>query len=803
MKAYQRYPRRLRGRLELAGAGGTVVLLALGVACSNATDGATQGSSVAGASGVDGRDGVDGHNGEDGSPGKDGSNGVDGREGVDGEDGSPGKDGSDGQTAIDGEPGIDGVNGLDGANGIDAPIPGPVAIWGEVPEKTTVTTNAAVFTFACTAGDCAFEYNIDDAVYQTTETRLALSGLVAGSHTLKLRAKALDAETDDWGETTSYTWTSRKPNILTILADDLGFSDLGTFGSEIDTPHLDELARNGRILVNNQVGTVCAVTRAMLISGTDHHLVGEGTMGAPTDERAGLPGYEGYLNESSLSIADLLKDAGYRTYISGKWHLGSRIVGETSGAGKTPDQWGFDRSFSLLGGAVQNHFLHLSANSTTLTLDGVYFRPGVAAQPQEGDFSADFFTDKLIEFIDDGLTTDPDKPFFAYAAYLSPHWPLQAPEPWLNKYAGKYDAGYSAIAAERLRRLKDRGVFPQSLTPSAGFTEAPTGTPATANNGTASALYQSAVYSPGDGYVDHGAGPVIKNWESLNDAEKKAQARYMEIYAAMVDHLDYSVGRLIQHLKDIGEYEYTFISFSSDSGAEAWPNSGNPQSYDEQSASAAIFPTLGRDSGTGSARNTKYGIRWAEVSNTPVPQAKGFQGTGGLGAPLIVHLPGQRSALPPVHHFTHVTDLTATLLDVAQAERPAQAAPSLVDEGVDKNAGKVIYKERAVHPVTGISFLDLLRTSQPERLHTEAFGGETYGRAFILSADGRYRARWTEPPYGPVDGHWELFDIVSDFGETRDISAEYPTLVESLVQKWKEYLVSVGGVEPLRPRGFY
>ncbi len=208
-------------------------------------------------------------------------------------------------------------------------------------------------------------------------------------------------------------------------------------GGEIDTPNLDALAAQGRLLTNHHVGSVCAITRAMLISGTDHHRVGMGTMGAPNDERAGLPGYEGYLNDRSLSVAQLLKDGGYHTYIAGKWHLGSRIVGGTSGSGKTADQWGFDRSYTLLGGAGGNHWPHEGASSTAYTLDGAYTRPGQPGQPT--GFSTELYTDQLIEFIDSNL--EDGKPFYAYAAYTAPHWPLQAPEPWLSKYKGKYDAG--------------------------------------------------------------------------------------------------------------------------------------------------------------------------------------------------------------------------------------------------------------------------------------------------------------------------------------------------------------------------
>ena len=768
----------------------------LGTACGN--DGNANNNTDANASNAAGAAGETGAQPSDGADGKDGANGVDGKDGADGENGAEGTNGVDG---VDGTDGADGVDGVDGTNGT---TPGPVAIFGSTPKKKIVTTTKPAFTFGCSAGDCEFQCSVDGAAFAACTSPLTLSGLAAADHQLKVKAKSADPEdTLGFGAAVSYGWTSRKPNIVAIIADDLGFSDVGALGSEIDTPNLDALATQGRILTNHHVGTVCAITRAMLMSGTDHHRAGEGTMGAPNDERAGLPGYEGYLNDRALSVAQLLKDGGYHTYLAGKWHLGSRTPTGTTGSGKTPDQWGFERTFALLGGAAGNHFTHESPTSQAYSKDGVYSHPGQPGEPN--GFSTEVYTDQLIENIDANLADN--KPFFAYAAYTAPHWPLEAPEPWLSKYKGKYDAGYGPIAEARLRRLKDRGILPQSLTPSLGVPETLTRSPATAADGTPEAKYISAVHAPADGYVDYGQGPVVKKWQSLTDLEKKAQARYMEIYAAMVDHLDYNIGRLIQHLKDIGEYEYTFIIFHSDSGAESWPiNAGaDPLATDESNASDAIYPTLGQDNGTASARNIKYGIRWAEVSNTPISQFKGFQGAGGLTAPAIVHLPGQTEALPPIHHFTHVTDDTATFLELAGVTPPTVPAPPLLDPntGVDKNAGKVVYDGRYVYPVTGLSFLSTVQAEAPARLHTTAFGGEAYGRAFILSADGKWRARWTEPPFGPLDGHWQLFAIERDRAETNDLSAQNPDVVTNLVAEWKTYLSSVGGVEPLRPRGYY
>ena len=249
----------------------------------------------------------------------------------------------------------------------------------------------------------------------------------------------------------------KKPNVLLILADDLGYSDLGALGSEISTPNLDALVGEGRLLTNHHVATVCAPTRAMLLSGTDHHRVGLGQMQLPLfPDLAGLPGYEGYLNDRSLSVAELLHDAGYHTYIAGKWHLGSSIPGGPANRGYTPDHWGFEHSYTVIGGGAANHFGREAAGSTNYVSDGVYVQPGQPGQPggvggtPESFYSTDFYTQKLIEWIDAGRGDG--KPFFAYAAYTSPHWPIQVPEPWLSMYKGKYDAGYDAIRDKRIER---------------------------------------------------------------------------------------------------------------------------------------------------------------------------------------------------------------------------------------------------------------------------------------------------------------------------------------------------------------
>lgn len=650
--------------------------------------------------------------------------------------------------------------------------------------------------------------------------RILLSATLVGSALLAACGTGNDGSTATTSPAVTSTPTAtptpapvaqKKPNILYIMADDLGYSDIHAMGGEIDTPNLDALVAQGRILTNHHTGTVCAITRSMLISGTDHHLVGEGTMGAPSDERKGLPGYEGYLNDRALSVAQLLQDAGYHTYIAGKWHIGSGIVGAASGSGQTPDQWGFEHSYVLLGGAATNHYAHEAAGSKNYTEDGVYVQPGQPGQPGGTGgspatfYSTDFYTQKLISYIDANHADG--KPFFAYAAYTSPHWPLQVPEPYLHQYAGKYDAGYDVIRDARIARLKTLGLIPADFTPSAGFARNLTRSPATTNNGTSAAKYTNAIHSPADGYVDYGAGYVNKKWADLTPLEQKAQARYMEIYAGMVSNLDHNIGLLIQHLKDIGEYDNTFIMFQSDNGAEGWPidSGADPKATDEANAQEPIYSTLGTDNGLVSARRLQYGLRWGEVSATPLSQLKGYMGEGGVSVPAIIHLPGQTTALPTLSAFTHVTDNTATFLALAGVTPPSTPAPALIDPatGVDKNKGKVVYNNRYVYPVTGVSLLGVLQGNATGAVHTQAFGDESYGRAYLRSADGKWKARWTEPPSGPVDGHWELFDIGADRGETNDLAAANPTIVNGLVQQWQQYLSNVGGVEPLQPKGYY
>ncbi|WP_374090016.1 arylsulfatase [Methylomicrobium lacus] len=581
-----------------------------------------------------------------------------------------------------------------------------------------------------------------------------------------------------------------KPNILYIIADDLGYSDIGAFGGEISTPNLDALVRSGRILTNYHTSTVCAVTRSMLYSGTDHHLVGEGTMGPPNDERKGLPGYEGYLNNQALSIAELLRDAGYHTYIAGKWHLGSKINAKED---KTPDQWGFEHSFTLLGGATGNHFGHDRASDKTYTENGRFVSLPATDNAGRPWYDTHVYTQKLIANIDEHIKDG--KPFAAFATYTSPHWPLQVPEPWASQYKGAYDAGYEVIRQRRLDKQKQLGFVPADYTlPGQLLPNAASASPATANFGRPNARYINADTVPGQhtDNVDYGPGNINLTWAQLPPAQKKLQARYMEIYAGMVSNLDYNIGLLIQHLKDIGQYDNTFIVFHSDNGAE-----GSRVSAEQEAANARNIASLGRDQTLNPPGTEKtyirYGWRWAEVSATPFRLVKGFTTEGGTSVPMVVHLPGQSAAQTPVREFAHVRDAAPTLLEMAGIAQPLAPAGVSGVNGIPL----VKYKDRNVYPITGHSFLGELRGRHAAPLHPEPVGEEQYGRTYLRS--GPWKIVWTEPPLGPSDGHWQLYNIEQDRTETRDLAAQHPEVVATLYRQWQSYMHDSGAVLAKKP----
>lgn len=407
-----------------------------------------------------------------------------------------------------------------------------------------------------------------------------------------------------------------RPNILLIVADDLGFSDIGAFGGEIETPNLDALAREGLRLTDFHSAATCSPTRAMLLSGVDHHVAGIGAMAELTvDEQKGRPGYEGHLNDRVAPFPALLRQAGYRTLMAGKWHLG--LTEELS-----PRARGFDRSFALLRGA-DDHYAQ--PWNTKLDPAQPYYREDGKLATVPADFySSNFYGDKLVSYLKEAPKDG--KPFFAYLTFTAPHWPLQAPADAIAKYETRYEAGYEALRQERIERQRRLGILPQDFQPAK-------------------------------------ASSLWPRWRALSPAQRKQESRRMAIYAAMVDVMDQNIGKVIRQLKEAGQYDNTVVIFISDNGSEG-AYVGNRASSVPRDNSLA---NLGKASSY-----VSYGPNWAQVSALPFNLFKGFSNEGGITVPTIVRFPARPGGGRVSHVPAHVTDVAPTLLDLAGVSHPGR-----------------------------------------------------------------------------------------------------------------------------------
>lgn len=403
--------------------------------------------------------------------------------------------------------------------------------------------------------------------------------------------------------------TSARPNLVLILADDIGYSDIGCFGSEIATPNLDRLAQGGVRLTQFYNQARCCPTRAALLTGRYPHQVGIGDMiddyAAPARNAANSPAYQDHLSPNSPTMAELLRTAGYRTLMCGKWHLGKR-----------PEEWpvkrGFDRSFVQIDGAM-NYYGGDSKDGprTRMAMDDKPYTP-----PHDGFYSTDAFTDHAVTFLREAVTNSAAKPFFLYLPYNAPHWPLQAPEAAVAKYQGKYDAGWQVIRQARLKKMIELGIVPadQKMAP-----------------------------------MDRGNQKV---WHELSEEQKRDWARRMEIYAAQTELLDRGIGRVLAELKRLGVEDNTLVIFLSDNGGAAEDPNGGDKSA----------PIGSRDSFRGYARP------WASVSNTPWRRHKVSAFEGGISSPFVVRWPGgiaKSNEGKLVREPAHVTDLVPSFLELA------------------------------------------------------------------------------------------------------------------------------------------
>ncbi len=515
-----------------------------------------------------------------------------------------------------------------------------------------------------------------------------------------------------------------RPNILLIVADDMGYSDIGSFGGEIRTPNLDALAKSGTVFTDFHVSPTCSPTRAMLLSGTDNHLAGLGSMGeALAPNQKGKPGYEGHLTDRVVSIATLLRDAGYLTAMAGKWHLGEKIEHD-------PSRRGFQKAYTLLPGGA-SHFddeWMIYANYTP-----IYRENGVRVHVPRGFYSTQFYTNKLIEYIE---SREADQPFFAYLAYTAPHDPLHVPDDWIDKYKSQYDGGYDALRETRLKRLEGLGFIPRATTPF----------------------------------------PRLKNippWDELTDDQKKIAARKMEIYAAMVENIDYHVGRLLEHLKKKGDLENTLVIFFSDNGANGWEMHTYPETDEAwiERNSDNRYENMGR---RGSRIAT--GPAWAQASMTPYRLFKVFPAEGGIRVPLIISGPGVANPGERSDAFAHVTDLVVTMLEAAGVSHPGTS-----------------YKGRTVHQPRGRSMMPVLRGESDVVYDNDtAVSWELFG--FRAVRKGEFKLLWLPKPFG--SGDWQLYDLSKDPAELNDLSKEMPELREEMITIWNRYAEDTGVILP-------
>ena len=412
--------------------------------------------------------------------------------------------------------------------------------------------------------------------------------------------------------------TENRPNFLVIVADDLGYTDIGAFGGEIETRNLDRMAAKGVKLTNFYAAPTCSPTRAMLLSGVDSHRAGLGNMAETIrPNQVGKKGYEGYLNFDVVSLAEVLKDSNYRTYMAGKWHLGME---DNQG----PAARGFARSFALLQGGGS----HFDETGLFAGSPRSFYREDGKPVSLPGDFySSDYYASKLIAYFSEDR--DSEKPFLAYLAFTAPHWPLHAPDDLIAKYEARYTSGYQEVLESRMQRATALGVVP--------------GPP------------EAEVTFPGK-----------TDWSELNQEERLIEARKMAVYAAMVDRMDKNVGDVLKYLQDHDQLQNTYIIFMSDNGAEGHDLGRSPwlQGWLEQFDNS--YDNIGR-------RNsyTWYGPNWAHVATAPYRLYKGFPSEGGIRVPGIVLGPGIPAGEQTNNATLSVLDIMPTILDLAEIQHPS------------------------------------------------------------------------------------------------------------------------------------
>lgn len=505
-----------------------------------------------------------------------------------------------------------------------------------------------------------------------------------------------------------------RPNVVLILVDDMGFADLGITGSEINTPHIDNLANGGKLFSSMYNCARCCPTRASLLTGLYPHNAGIGHMGADL----GTPAYQGYLRNDSATIAEVLRESGYRTLMSGKWHVAGDFMARDVDSWRvgdvehpTPRQRGFDRFFGIVDGATHFFSPHcVLENESRVDVDPDSF------------YFTDAITDKAIAMVDESVNDE--KPFFLYLAHAAPHWPLHAFPEDIAKYENTYNQGWDSIRTARHESMNGLGVLknPWDISPR-----------------------------------DNDVPP----WESIPLPEWEASK--MATYAAMIDRLDQSIGRFVEHLKKLGEYENTLILFLSDNGgcAELMAEDGWVQYYPDQTLDGRSI-TMGNVPGVapGDALTFQsYDKPWANVSNAPFKLYKHYVHEGGISTPLIAHWPDGIKTVSTIHQASHVVDILPTILQ-------ATDTPYLSELG-----------GHTIQPLQGESFLDALVDKPWTREQPLFFEHE--GNCAIRTEQFKLVRRHGQD--------WELYDMDADRTELHDLAGQNKPLQADLVAQYQHW----------------
>jgi arylsulfatase len=522
------------------------------------------------------------------------------------------------------------------------------------------------------------------------------------------------------------------PNVLLVVLDDLGFAQLGCFGSDVETPAIDGVAATGVRLNRFHVTALCSPTRACLLTGRNHHAVG---MGFLTDIPIGLPGYHARIPRSAIALPRMLRDAGYSTFAVGKWHLAPRWEQSASGPfDRWPIGLGFERYYGFLNGDTNQW-------TPELVRDNGFIEP--PRRPEEGYHLSEDLADQAIRMIQDQQQATPEKPFFLYFAPGAMHAPHHAPRGWIDRYRGRYDDGWEAWRARAFDRQLATNIVPAGTT----LTERPAWIPA---------------------------------WSALPSGEQRLFARMMEVYAGFLTHTDAQIGRVLDAIERLGRAADTLVLILSDNGASA---EGGPigsfnehrfihDKVDELDQTLAQLDELG-----GFRAYNHYAWGWAWAGNTPLRLWKRYTWLGGVRTPLIVRWPRRLAAAGEVRTpFCHAVDVLPTVL-----EATGVAAPEVVDGIVQQ-------------PLDGASLMPLLadpRAPAPRRTqYFEMLGSRSiYHDGWKATTDhvGPQLTIERERVSGSHDfeqDHWALFDLDNDFAEAHDVGAQHPDRLRALQELW-------------------